>query len=115
MGLRQDDLPDLRRERNRSLSRQWPERVPAVTLNMGVGDLNNQRLKTSNAVFQLPTAALHQILASVVRWAPPLSTLRSGWPLRHPSPKKCLGSNIPTTASLPRSDTTVSLILPFWM
>jgi hypothetical protein len=51
MGLRQDDLPDLRRERNRSLSRQWPELVPAVMLNMGLGDLDNQRLKTSNAVF----------------------------------------------------------------
>jgi hypothetical protein len=51
MCLRQDDLPDLRRERNRSLSRQWPELVSAVILNMGVEDRNNQRLKTSNAVF----------------------------------------------------------------
>jgi len=51
MCLRQNDLPDLRRERNRSLSRQWPELVSAVILNMGVEDRNNQRLKTSNAVF----------------------------------------------------------------
>jgi hypothetical protein len=41
--------PSLRRERNRSLSRQRPELVPAVVLNMGVGDLNSQRLKASNA------------------------------------------------------------------
>ena len=31
--------PSLRREHNRSLSRQRPERVPAVVLNMGIGDL----------------------------------------------------------------------------
>jgi hypothetical protein len=59
MCLRQNDLPDLRRERNRSLSRQW------VMLNKGVEDRNNQRLKTRNAVFQLPTSALHQILTCV--------------------------------------------------
>jgi hypothetical protein len=65
MCLRQNDLPDLRREHNRSLSRQWPELVSAVMLNMGVEDRNNQRLKTSNAVFQLPTSALYQILTCV--------------------------------------------------
>jgi hypothetical protein len=51
MGQRQCDLPHLRRERNRSLSRQRPELVPAVVLNMGGGDLNSQRLKASNAAF----------------------------------------------------------------
>jgi|ERR1700730_3994424 len=40
---------------------------------------------------------------------------RVGWPLRHASPKKWLGSRTPTTASLPRSEITVSLILPLWM
>ena len=39
--------------------------------------------------------------------------IRSGWPLRHPSPKNWPGSKIPTTASLPCSDRTVSLTLPF--
>jgi hypothetical protein len=51
IGLRQDDLPEVRRERNRSLGRQRPELVPAVTPNMGVGDLNSQRIKASNAAF----------------------------------------------------------------
>jgi hypothetical protein len=49
MGLRQGDLPDLRREHNRSLCRQRPELMPAVVPNMGVGELNRQRLKASNA------------------------------------------------------------------
>jgi hypothetical protein len=47
IGQRQGDLPDVRRERNRSLGRQRPELVPAVTRNMGVGDLNSQLLKAS--------------------------------------------------------------------
>jgi hypothetical protein len=34
--------PSLRREHNRSLSRQRPELVPAVVLNMGIGDLHRQ-------------------------------------------------------------------------
>ena len=51
MGLRQGDLPELRRERNRSLGRQRPELVPAVVLNMGVGDLNRQHLKASSTAF----------------------------------------------------------------
>jgi hypothetical protein len=34
--------PSLRREHNRSLSRQRPELVPAVLLNMGIGDLHSQ-------------------------------------------------------------------------
>jgi hypothetical protein len=36
-------------------------------------------------------------------------------PLRHPSPKNCPSAKIPTTASLPSSDKTVSLTLPSWM
>jgi hypothetical protein len=52
MGPRQEEIsPNLRRERNRSLSRQRPEVVPAVIRNMGVGVLNNQRPKASSAVF----------------------------------------------------------------
>ena len=39
--------------------------------------------------------------------------MRIGWPIRHPSPKNCVGSNTPTTASLPCSDVTVSLTRPF--
>jgi hypothetical protein len=39
--------------------------------------------------------------------------MRNGWPLRQPSPKNWPGSKIPTTASLPCSDRTVSLTLPF--
>jgi len=38
---------------------------------------------------------------------------RRVWPARQPSPKNCPGWKIPTTASLPRSDTTTHLILPF--
>jgi hypothetical protein len=74
MCLRQDDLTDLRRERNRSLSRRWPELVSAVILNMGVEDRNNQRLKTSNAVF--PASDVGASSNPHVRRAPPLSTLR---------------------------------------
>jgi hypothetical protein len=42
IGLRQGDLPSFRREHNRSLSRQRPEPVPAVVLDMGIGDLHRQ-------------------------------------------------------------------------
>jgi transposase, IS5 family len=42
-----------------------------------------------------------------------VATTLNGWPLRHPSPKNWPGSKIPTTASLPCSDRTVSLTLPF--
>src|SRR6266480_4373847 len=41
--------------------------------------------------------------------------MRSGWPFRHPSPKKWPGPRIATTASLPCSETTVSLTSPCWM
>src|ERR1043166_2829280 len=41
--------------------------------------------------------------------------MRSGWPFRHPSPKKLPGPRIAMTASLPCSEMTVSLTLPFWM
>ena len=38
---------------------------------------------------------------------------RKGWPIRHPSPKNSPGLMTPTTASLPCSDATTILILPF--
>jgi len=41
--------------------------------------------------------------------------MRSGWPFRHPSPKKWPGPRIATTASLPCLETTTSLTLPCWM
>src|SRR5580698_6135154 len=41
--------------------------------------------------------------------------IRSGWPARHPSPKKSPGPSTATTASLPRWFTTDSLTPPFWM
>ena len=37
------------------------------------------------------------------------------WPTMQASPKKSPGPRIETTASLPRSDSTVTLNLPFWM
>src|ERR1700693_5544074 len=39
---------------------------------------------------------------------------RRSWPFRHPSPKKWPGPRMATTASLPCSETTVSLTLPCW-
>ena len=41
--------------------------------------------------------------------------MRVLWPFMQPSPKNCPGSRIPTTASLPWVDSTVSLTRPFWM
>src|SRR5713226_5173839 len=39
--------------------------------------------------------------------------MRSGWTLRHPSPRKSPLSKMAMTASFPALETTVSLILPF--
>src|SRR5713226_6561927 len=44
-----------------------------------------------------------------------LVTLRNCAPMRQPSPKNCPSPKIPTTASLPCSDKTVILTLPFRM
>src|ERR1700682_4704054 len=44
-----------------------------------------------------------------------LVEVRKFAPSRHPSPKNCPSAKIPTTASLPCSDNTVILTLPFWM
>src|SRR4051812_20789048 len=41
--------------------------------------------------------------------------MRTGWPARHPSPKKSPGPSIATTASLPVLDSTDSLTPPCWM
>ena len=41
--------------------------------------------------------------------------MRSGWPARHPSPKKSPGPSMATTASLPVFDSTDSLTPPDWM
>ena len=38
---------------------------------------------------------------------------RNGCPVRHPSPQNSSGPNTATTASLPCSDTTVTLTFPF--
>jgi hypothetical protein len=39
--------------------------------------------------------------------------MRSGWALRHPSPRKSPGPKIAMTASLPTSETTLRLHLAF--
>ena len=44
-----------------------------------------------------------------------LVVVRTSAPSRHPSPKNCPSDKIATTASLPCSDNTVILTLPFWM
>src|SRR5439155_13385401 len=41
--------------------------------------------------------------------------MRTGWPARHPSPKKSPGPSIATTASLPVLESTDSFTPPFWM
>ena len=41
--------------------------------------------------------------------------MRRDWAARQPSPKKLPRSRMPTTASLPRVETTVSLTLPVSM
>src|SRR4051812_38756762 len=41
--------------------------------------------------------------------------IRSGWPARHPSPKKSVGPSIATTASRPLFESTESLTPPDWM
>ena len=41
--------------------------------------------------------------------------IRTGWPARHPSPKKSPGPSIATTASLPAFESTDSLTPPRWM
>jgi hypothetical protein len=38
---------------------------------------------------------------------------RFDWPIKQPSPKKTSAPRIATTASFPRSETTVTLTLPF--
>ena len=51
--------------------------MPAVTVNMGVGDLNNQRLKASNAVFPASDVGASSILASVFH-APEVECIGKG-------------------------------------
>jgi hypothetical protein len=88
IGLRQGDLPDVRRERNRSLGRQRPELVPAVTPNMGVGDLNSQRLKASNVAFpasddgassNLRVRRFHAVLDAAPAAGVPVIYFQNGW------------------------------------
>ena len=40
--------------------------------------------------------------------------MRTGWPARHPSPRKSPGPRMATTASLPVADNTESFTLPSW-
>src|SRR5258706_8073188 len=76
-------------------------------------DSNRQRAATSNPC-QLPGLIASLVIEVITHSSVAVVVaMRNGWPLRQPSPKNWPGSKIPTTASLPCSDRTVSLTLPF--
>lgn len=54
-------------------------------------------------------------LTIVLFWSALAVAMRSGCPAKQPSPKKLPSGRMPTTASLPVFDTTVSFTLPLWM
>ena len=53
-------------------------------------------------------------VATVVATTAVAALMRSGWPARHPSPKKSPGPSMATTASFPVEDNTVSFTAPLW-